>query len=555
MSNAFQRKLPAFNPGAPSQCSRRREESQSPEKQRDVPREPHSALFAQSDPRPDKKPLALINTSLQRGGRRTHREPQPFQRFCAKDHRLAQNLHEADVRGIRPPKKARHEASDTHSALLAQSGPRADEEGPLSLTPRFSEVVCARREDPTVSTVFCSPPSAGVRWQDLSLLTSAPTVFKTRSQPSKISVFVWIHVNRYTAVEDQEKKVMKTNRRRFLKLSAAAAAGAAVSHLPGCASRKSNSSGSFVESKLTNWAGNYRYSTGKIYRANSLEQVCSFVKQHRRFKVLGTRHCFNGIADSPDDFLSLREMNRVVALDPKARTVTVEAGMSYGQLGPFLHEQGFALHNLASLPHISIAGACATATHGSGVKNANLAAAVSALEIVTADGQVLKLSREKDGSTFQAAVVNLGALGVVTKVTLDVEPTFLMRQDVYLNLPTGQLVDHFEDIVSAGYSVSLFTDWQKGRINEVWIKRRVEDRSPVDATPEFYGATLATRNVHPIIELAAETNGLPFITLTEKGLAEFRIDGMLKKLGQRAGPPWRVDERAAATAAWVALKK
>ena len=155
---------------------------------------------------------------------------------------------------------------------------------------------------------------------------------------------------------------MKTNRRRFLKLSAAAAAGAAVSHLPGCASRKSNSSGSFVESKLTNWAGNYRYSTGKIYRANSLEQVCSFVKQHRRFKVLGTRHCFNGIADSPDDFLSLREMNRVVALGPKARTVTVEAGMSYGQLGPYLHEKGFALHNLASLPHVSIAGACATAT-------------------------------------------------------------------------------------------------------------------------------------------------------------------------------------------------
>src|SRR6266480_1953528 len=167
--------------------------------------------------------------------------------------------------------------------------------------------------------------------------------------------------------------------------------------------------------------------------------------------------------------------------------------MRYGELAPYLHENGYALHNLASLPHISIAGACATATHGSGVKNGNLATAVSAMEIVTAGGEVLKLSRVADGSTFQGSVVSLGALGVVTKVTLDVQPTFRMRQDVYLNLPTAQVKDHFEGIVSAGYSVSLFTDWQKGRMNEVWIKRRV-DEGPMLVEPEFYGATLATRN-------------------------------------------------------------
>ena len=190
--------------------------------------------------------------------------------------------------------------------------------------------------------------------------------------------------------------------------------------------------------------------------------------------MLGTRHCFNGIADSTVDLLSLREMNRVVSLDSAGRTVTIQAGMSYGQLCPYLHEQGFALHNLASLPHISVAGACATATHGSGVKNGNLATAVTALEIVTADGEVLNLSREKDGSTFQGSVVNLGAIGVVTKVTLTIQPTFVMRQDVYLDLPMAQVKDHFEEIAAAGYSVSLFTDWQKGRVNEVWVKRRVD---------------------------------------------------------------------------------
>ena len=206
-------------------------------------------------------------------------------------------------------------------------------------------------------------------------------------------------------------------------------------------------------------------------------------------------------------------MDRVVALDPKARTVTVEAGVTYGRLCPYLHEKGFALHNLASLPHISVAGACATATHGSGVKNGNLATAVSALEFVTADGDVLTLSREKDGDTFLGAVVHLGALGVVTRVTLDVQPTFLMRQDVYENLPLAQLADHFEEIMSSGYSVSLFTDWQKKRINEVWIKRRVDgrDRRPPIRTSTGRGSRpgTSTRSPNSPAENCTEQMGVP----------------------------------------------
>jgi xylitol oxidase len=221
-------------------------------------------------------------------------------------------------------------------------------------------------------------------------------------------------------------------------------------------------------------------------------------------KVLGTRHCFNDIADSTHELLSVREMNQVVALDPAARTVTIEAGMSYGQLCPLLDQKGFALHNLASLPHISVAGAAATATHGSGVSNGNLATAVSGLEFVTAAGDVVQLSRDKDPARFPGAVVNLGALGVVTKVTLDVQPTFQMRQDVYLNLPMSAVRDHFQEIAAAGYSVSLFTDWQNGILSEVWLKRRVENGQSLTAAPEFYGATLATKNVHPIAELSAE---------------------------------------------------
>jgi xylitol oxidase len=77
-------------------------------------------------------------------------------------------------------------------------------------------------------------------------------------------------------------------------------------------------------------------------------------------------------------------------------------------------------------------------------------------------------------------------------------------QDVYLNLPVQQLEAHFDEIMSAGYSVSLFTDWQTSNINQVWIKRLVNGSEPYTAEKEFYGAALATRNVHPIIEISAE---------------------------------------------------
>ena len=256
--------------------------------------------------------------------------------------------------------------------------------------------------------------------------------------------------------------------------------------------------------KLKNWAGNLEYGTENLYAANSLEQVRSYVERHKAFKVLGSRHCFNSIADNKHGFLSLKAMDKIVALDAEARTVTVDAGMTYGQLCPLLDAKGFALHNLASLPHISIAGACSTATHGSGEKNGNLASAVAGLEMVRADGELVKLSRESDPATFTGAVVGLGALGVITKVTLNIQPTYKMKQYVYENMPLGQAVEHFDVIEASGYSVSLFTDWRNKNVNEVWIKSRVEPGKEFQATTEFFGGKLATKNLHPIAEISAE---------------------------------------------------
>ncbi len=284
------------------------------------------------------------------------------------------------------------------------------------------------------------------------------------------------------------------NKRTFVKICSAAAASPALARLFAWAAK----------TKLTNWAGNLEYATDQVTTAASQAEVQKFVKAQPQFKVLGTRHCFNDIADSSQAFLSLKPQEKVVALDAKARTVTIETGMTYGKLAPYLDQHGFALHNLASLPHISVAGACSTATHGSGEKNGNLSTAVSAMEIVLASGETRALAREKDGATFQGAVVGLGALGVITRITLDLQPTFTMRQYVYTDMPLDQLTRNFDAIEGAAYSVSLFTDWRKPLVNEVWIKARTDADHKFEGGPEFYGAKLATRNLHPIAELSAE---------------------------------------------------
>jgi xylitol oxidase len=258
------------------------------------------------------------------------------------------------------------------------------------------------------------------------------------------------------------------------------------------------------DEKLINWAGNLEYSTNKIYYPRTLNEVQQLVKKISRLKVLGTRHCFNRIADSKDIFIGLKNLNKVLSIDEQAKTVTVEGGINYGQLCPYLHGKGYALHNLASLPHISVAGACATATHGSGVNNKNLASAVTALEIISADGNVQTLSRSKTGEKFEGAVVGLGAFGIVTKLTLEIQPTFMMRQYVFERLPIDQLKLHFEKIVSAGYSVSLFTDWQSNYINEVWLKVLDTDIQNNSYGKEFFGGVAATKNLHPIATLSAE---------------------------------------------------
>lgn len=255
---------------------------------------------------------------------------------------------------------------------------------------------------------------------------------------------------------------------------------------------------------LRNWAGNLRYSTNTVHHPTTIAEVQETVRKCNKLRVLGSRHSFNQVADSAENLVSLQAFDRIMNLDKERQTVTVEGGVRYGDLAPYLHENGFALPNLASLPHITIVGACATATHGSGIKNQSLASSISAIEFVDANGDVVLLSKNKDEDAFQGAVVNLGTLGAIASLTLDLVPTFEMKQVVYLDLPMNELKDHFDKIQAEGYSVSLFTDWKNQNIGEVWIKSKVNNGKVLPENPDLYGAKLATEDVHPITGQSAE---------------------------------------------------
>ena len=196
------------------------------------------------------------------------------------------------------------------------------------------------------------------------------------------------------------------DKRTFLKTASVLTGGIILSDMIACNSPAKQPA--IANEHLSNWAGNLTYSTGNVHYPKTVEEVQDIVKKCDKLRALGSRHAFNTIADSADNQVSLKEMNKVVTLDAGAHTVTVEGGMKYGELCPWLDSKGYALHNLASLPHISVAGAITTATHGSGVKNGNLSTAVTALEIVTADGNIIHLSKIKTAKNFLQQLLVLG---------------------------------------------------------------------------------------------------------------------------------------------------
>ncbi|MYW64219.1 FAD-binding protein [Streptomyces sp. SID8379] len=253
----------------------------------------------------------------------------------------------------------------------------------------------------------------------------------------------------------------------------------------------------------TNWARNITFSAPGVHRPASRDELRALVVKSPHIRVLGSGHSFNRIADVDADrdgvLVSLAGLPGGIEVDTGARTVRVGGGVRYAELAAELHAHGLALPNMASLPHISVAGSVATGTHGSGVRNRSLAEAVRAVELLTAEGEVVTIARGDEG--FEGAVVSLGALGVVLSLTLDVEPTYEVAQHVFRELPFQGL--DFAAVSSAAYSVSLFTKWRGPHFDQVWVKRRVPE--PVD----FPWAEPAVDKQHPV-------PGMPAVHCTEQ---------------------------------------
>src|SRR5579875_2211826 len=253
----------------------------------------------------------------------------------------------------------------------------------------------------------------------------------------------------------------------------------------------------------TNWAGNYSYLAKQHEEPTTVDEIASAIRTSHKAKALGTRHSFNHIADTSGTHIALTHL-KSMSLNTHEQVVRVGAGVTYGELAPWLDAQGFAVHNLASLPHISVAGACATGTHGSGLNNGCLSTAVVGLELIDGNGELSRITAATHGDCFRAAVVGLGAMGVITAVQLKVIPAFDITQTVYENLSFDELRANARAIFGAAYSVSLFTDWQGHRATQAWMKQHVKSGERPEAQASFFGATRQTTKLHPLPGLSAE---------------------------------------------------
>jgi xylitol oxidase len=270
---------------------------------------------------------------------------------------------------------------------------------------------------------------------------------------------------------------------------------------------------------LTNWAGNHTYSATQVHRPTTVEQLQDVVACADRVRALGSRHSFTDVADTEGVLVSTLDLPADVEVDADRRRVRVGGGVLYGRLAEELQRQGRALATMASLPHISVAGAIATGTHGSGDGTGSLAAAVAGLEYVGADGALHTVTR--GDADFDGQVVAVGALGVVTHVTFDVEPSYDVRQDLWTGLSWDAAVEHFDAVTSSAYSVSLFTDWSGDRIDQVWLKSRAGE-PPTD----LWGATAATETLHmlPGADVGAVTRQGGITGPWNRRLPHFRME-------------------------------
>jgi xylitol oxidase len=294
---------------------------------------------------------------------------------------------------------------------------------------------------------------------------------------------------------------------------------------------------------MQNWSKNVDFNDRAFLQPESLAELQELVHSNQKIRARGTAHCFNEIANTSSYAINLAKMLRVIEVNAETKSVKVSSGLTYGELAPALHNQGWALSNLASLPHISIAGSISTGTHGSGIKNQNLANQVLSLDIVTAEGELRHIDRANPA--FNALVVGLGLGGIVYQYELKIEPTFQIRQVIYPEIPLDVLQRNFDQIMGTAYSVSYFTDWGSAQVGNLWCKFRDDAVIPESVG----GSAKADKKYHPIpsVDPVACTDQLGESGDWHQRLSHFKLE-FTPSVGEEIQTEFFVDRKDAAAA-------
>jgi alditol oxidase len=294
---------------------------------------------------------------------------------------------------------------------------------------------------------------------------------------------------------------------------------------------------------VQNWSKNVEFNDRSYLQPESLAELQELIRSNPKIRARGTAHCFNEIANTSSYTINLAKMPRVIEVNPDTNSVMVSSGLTYGELAPALHTQGWALNNLASLPHISIAGSISTGTHGSGIKNQNLANQVLSLDIVTAEGELRHINRANPA--FNALVVGLGLGGIVYQYELKIEPTFKIRQIIYPEIPLDVLQRNFDQIMGTAYSVSCFTDWSSTQVGNLWCKFRDNESIPESVG----GSSQADKKYHPIpsVDPVACTDQLGEAGDWHQRLSHFKLE-FTPSVGEEIQTEFFVDRKDAAAA-------
>lgn len=222
----------------------------------------------------------------------------------------------------------------------------------------------------------------------------------------------------------------------------------------------------------TNWAGNQSCHPTAVHRPSSQEEVSDIVaraaSRSETVKAVGSGHSFTPAALTDGHLLDLGLLRRLVEVDRSAQTVTVEAGISIADLNDLLHGLGYALPNLGDIAYQTISGAVSTATHGTGRTLGGLATRIRSLRLIAGDGSTVDLSPSQDADLLEAARVSVGALGIVTQLTLDVVPAFRLRAREGAD-KLDRLLDGLDEHVATNDHFEFFwiphTDWALTKAN------------------------------------------------------------------------------------------